>query len=117
MCTSDGVHFRIRLEEDRLCTLVMIGVRSDGTKELLAVQDGYRESEASWAEMLRDLKRRGMKPPVLAIADGGLGFWAAVRNVWPETREQRCWVHKLANVLDSCPSASSPARRRCCTKS
>jgi len=109
---ADGVHFRVRLEEDRLCTLVMIGVRSDGTKELLAVQDGYRESEASWAAMLRDLKRRGMKPPVLAIADGALGFWAAVRNVWPETREQRCWVHKLANVLDKLPKRVQPRAKK-----
>jgi len=99
----DGVHFRIRLEEDRLCALVMIGARPDGTKELIAIEDGYRESTESWAALLRDLKRRGMRAPVLAVGDGALGFWAAVREVWPETREQRCWVHRLANVLDKLP--------------
>ncbi len=99
----DGVHFRVRLEEDRLCTLVMIGVRPDGTKELVAVEDGYRESTDSWATVLRDLKRRGMRAPVVAVGDSALGFWAAVGAVWAETREQRCWVHRLANVLDKLP--------------
>ena len=99
----DGVHFTIRLEEDRLCTLVMIGARPDGTKELLAVEDGYRESTESWATLLRDLKRRGMRAPVVAVGDGALGFWAAVRDVWPETRAQRDWCHKMANVLDKLP--------------
>lgn len=99
----DGVHFRVRLEEDRLCTLVMIGVRADGTKELIAVEDGYRESTDSWATVLRDLKRRGLRAPVVAVGDSALGFWAAVGAVWPETREQRCWVHRLANVLDKLP--------------
>ena len=99
----DGIHFKVRLEDDRLCTLVVLGVRSDGTKELLAVEDGYRESEESWAYVLRDLARRGMKAPLLAIGDGALGFWAAVRNVWPETRHQLCWVHKPKNVLDKLP--------------
>jgi transposase-like protein len=100
---ADGVHFRIRLEEDRLCALVMIGVRPDGTKELIAIEDGYRESTESWATLLRDLKRRGMRAPVLAVGDGALGFWKALRDVWPETREQRCWVHRIANVLDKLP--------------
>jgi putative transposase len=100
---ADGVHFRIRLEEDRLCALVMIGVRPDGTKELIAIEDGYRESIESWATVLRGLKRRGMRAPVLAVGDGALGFWKALRDVWPETREQRCWVHRLANVLDKFP--------------
>ena len=90
---ADGVHFNIRLEEDRLCCLVLVGVRADGRKELVAVGDGYRESEESWAEVLRDLKRRGMRAPVLAIGDGALGFWGAVREVFPEAKEQRCWVH------------------------
>jgi transposase-like protein len=99
----DGVHFTIRLEDDRLCTLVMIGVRPDGTKELIAVEDGYRESTESWRTVLRDLKRRGMQAPVVAVGDGALGFWAAVRDVWPKTQEQRCWVHRLANVLDKLP--------------
>ena len=77
----DGVHFNVRLDDDRLCTLVMIGVRPDGTKELIAVEDGYRESAESWKTVLRDLKRRGMRAPVVAVGDGALGFWAAVRDV------------------------------------
>lgn len=101
---ADGVHVNVRLgEQDRLCLLVLIGARPDGTKELIAVEDGYRESTESWAHLLRDLKRRGMRAPELAIGDGALGFWAAVRDVWPETREQRDWVHRLANVLDKLP--------------
>jgi transposase-like protein len=100
---ADGVHFRIRLEEDRLCALVMIGVRPDGTKELIAIEDGYRESAESWATVLRGLKRRGMRAPVLAVGDGALGFWKALRDVWPQAREQRCWVHRIANVLDKLP--------------
>ena len=100
---ADGVHFRIRLEDDRLCTLVLVGVRPDGTKELIAVEDGYRESTESWASLLRDLKRRGMQSPVVAVGDGALGFWAALRDVWPEAVEQRCWVHRIANVLDKLP--------------
>jgi transposase-like protein len=108
----DGVHFTIRLEDERLCTLVMIGVRPDGTKELIAVEDGYRESSESWAALLRDLKRRGMRAPVLAVGDGALGFWAAVRDVWPETRQQRDWCHKLANVLDQLPKGLQPKAKR-----
>jgi putative transposase len=108
----DGVHFNIRLEDDRLCTLVMIGARPDGEKELLAVEDGYRESAESWKALLRDLKRRGMAAPALAVGDGALGFWAAVREVWPETREQACWVHKLANVLDKLPQRLQPRAKR-----
>jgi transposase-like protein len=108
----DGVHFRVRLEEDRLCTLVMIGVRADGTKELIAVEDGYRESTESWATVLRDLKRRGMRAPVVAIGDSALGFWAAVGAVWPDTREQRCWVHRLANVLDKLPKRLQPKAKQ-----
>lgn len=99
----DGLHFRIRLEEDRLCCLVIVGVRPDGTKELVAIADGYRESTESWAELLRDLKARGLVAPVLAVGDGALGFWAALRDVFPETAEQRCWVHKTARVLDALP--------------
>jgi transposase-like protein len=108
----DGVHFNIRLEDDRLCTLVMLGARADGTKELIAVEDGYRESTESWLMVLRDLKRRGMRAPVLAIGDGALGFWVAVREVWPETREQRDWVHRLANVLDKLPKRLQPKAKR-----
>jgi putative transposase len=108
----DGVHFTIRLEEDRLCTLVMIGVRSDGTKELIAVEDGYRESTESWQTVLRNLKERGLAAPVVAVGDGALGFWAAVRDVWPETQTQRCWVHRLANVLDKLPQRLQPQAKR-----
>ena len=104
----DGVHFNIRLEDDRLCTLVMIGARPNGEKELLAVEDGYRESAESWKTLLRDLKRRGLVAPVVAVGDGALGFWAAAREVWPETREQACWCHKLANVLDKLPQRLQP---------
>ncbi len=101
---ADGIHVNVRLgEQDRLCLLVLIGARPDGTKELIAVEDGYRESTESWAHVLRDLKRRGMRAPALATGDGALGFWAAVGDVWPETREQRCWVHRMANVLDKLP--------------
>jgi putative transposase len=99
----DGVHFNIRLEDDRLCTLVVIGVRKDGTKCVLAVEDGYRESNESWLFVLRGLTKRGMKAPMLAIGDGALGFWAAARELWPETTQQLCWVHKLKNVLDKLP--------------
>jgi transposase-like protein len=89
----------------------MMGARPDGTKELIAVEDGYRESAESWAHVLRDLNRRGMRAPVLAIGDGALGFWNAVRDVWPETREQRDWVHRIANVLDKLPKRlQGPAR-------
>jgi transposase-like protein len=105
---ADGVHFNIRLEEDRLCCLVLLGVRADGRKELVAVGDGFRESTESWADVLRDLKGRGMRSPMLAIGDGALGFWGALREVFPETREQRCWVHKIANVLDAVPSSLRP---------
>ena len=100
---ADGVHFRIRLEEDRLCCLVVVGVRADGSKELLACSDGYRESTESWADVLRDLKARGMTAPAVAVGDGALGFWSALGEVFPDTVEQRCWVHKTANILDALP--------------
>lgn len=109
---ADGVHFTIRLEDERLCALVLVGVRPDGTKELVALEDGYRESTESWLTVLRDLKRRGMRAPVVAIGDGALGFWAAVRDVWPETAEQRCWVHRIANVLDKLPKGLQPRAKR-----
>jgi len=100
---ADGIHFRIRLAEDRLCCLVIVGVKADGSKELLACGDGYRESTESWAEVLRDLRDRGMGAPVVAVGDGALGFWAALSDVFPATVEQRCWVHKTANILDALP--------------
>lgn len=104
----DGVHFNVRLDDDRLCTLVMIGACPDGTKELIAVEDGYRESAESWKAVLRDLKRRGMRAPVVAVGDGALGFWAALRDVWPKTRAQRDWFHKLGNILDTLPRRLQP---------
>jgi putative transposase len=105
---ADGVHFNVRLEHERLCCLVLVGVRADGRKQLVAVGDGYRESIESWSELLRDLKRRGMRSPVLAIGDGALGFWGALREVFPDSREQRGWVHKIANVLDAVPTSLQP---------
>lgn len=105
----DGVHMSVRLgEDDRLCLLVVIGVREDGHKELLAVEDGYRESADSWAAVLRDLRERGMNEPKLVSGDGALGAWAALRDVFPEAKEQRCWVHKTANVLDALPKRLQP---------
>ena len=105
---ADGVHFGVRLEDERLCALVVIGARPDGTKEVIAVEDGYRESKESWQELLRDLNKRGMRAPRVAAGDGALGFWAAMRDVWPTTREERCWVHKIANVLDKLPRSLQP---------
>jgi putative transposase len=111
-CWADGVHFNVRLEEERLCCLVIVGVRADGTKELVAVADGYRESTGSWEDLLRDAKRRGMRAPVVMVGDGALGMWSALRDVFPETREQRCWVHVVANVVSALPKSVHPAARR-----
>jgi transposase-like protein len=106
---ADGVHFNIRLEEDRQCILVLMGARADGQKELIAVTDGYRESEQSWKELLLDVKARGLRiDPALAIGDGALGFWKAARQVWPSCQGQRCWVHKTANILDKLPKGVQP---------
>jgi putative transposase len=105
----DGVHVTVRLgEDDRLCLLVVIGVREDGEKELLAVEDGYRESTDSWAAVLRDLRDRGLNCPKLVTGDGALGAWAALRDVFPDAAEQRCWVHKTANTLDALPKRLQP---------
>jgi putative transposase len=106
---ADGVHFNIRLEGGRQCILVLMGATADGKKELIAIQDGQRESEQSWKELLLDAQARGLTiPPQLAIGDGALGFWKAVRQVWPDVKEQRCWVHKTANVLDKLPKSAQP---------
>jgi transposase-like protein len=110
-CWADGLHFGVRLDADRVCTLVMAGVRADGKKELVALADGHRESTESWAALLRDARRRGMRAPVLAVGDGALGFWAALREVFPESRQGRCWVHKVVNVLD-CRNRPSPRPAR-----
>ena len=109
---ADGIHVNIRLEEHKLCLLVMIGVRADGRKELVALTDGYRESTESWADLLRDCRRRGMRAPVLAVGDGALGFWGALREVFPQTREQRCWFHKIANVLGALPKSAHPGAKK-----
>jgi transposase-like protein len=109
---ADGIHVNIRLEEHKLCLLVMIGVRADGRKELIALADGYRESAESWADLLRDCARRGMRAPVLAAGDGALGFWGALREVFPQTAEQRCWFHKSANVLAALPKSAHPGAKK-----
>ena len=106
---ADGIHVKVRLEDDankKQCILVLMGATIDGKKELIAVLDGYRESEQSWSELLLDLKHRGLKAvPKIAVGDGALGFWAALRKCFPQTREQRCWVHKTANVLNNMPKS------------
>jgi len=110
---ADGIYFTVRLEPDRPCMLVIMGTREDGTKELIAVVDGHRESKESWVELLRDLKARGLAdPPKLAVGDGALGFWAAMAEEFPETREQRCWVHKTANILDKLPKRMQPQAKK-----
>jgi len=109
---ADGIHVTVRLEDDankKQCLLVLMGATADGKKELIAVLDGYRESEQSWSELLLDLKHRGLRTaPKIAIGDGALGFWAALRKVFPETKEQRCWVHKTANILNNMPKSVRP---------
>jgi putative transposase len=108
----DGIHLKVRLEQDNLCLLVMIGVRADATKELVALSDGFRESSESWADLLRYCKRRGLTAPVLTVGDGALGFWKAIRDVFPDTREQRCWWHKIGNVLAALPKSAHPAAKK-----
>ncbi len=109
---ADGIYFNIRLADEankKQCILVLMGATADGRKELIGIDDGYRESEQSWLELLRGLQVRGLKvDPKLAVADGALGFWAAARKAWPTTREQRCWVHKTANVLNKLPKSIQP---------
>jgi transposase-like protein len=110
---ADGIHFNIRLgEQGRLCCLVIVGVRGDGRKELVAVADGTRESTDDWAELLRDLRRRGMRAPVVMVGDGALGLWRALREVFPATREQRCWQHVVRNVLGALPKSVHASARR-----
>jgi putative transposase len=109
---ADGIHVNVRLEDkenQRQCMLVLMGATAEGHKELIAVQDGYRESEQSWHELLIDLKQRGLTvAPHLAVGDGALGFWKALRKLYPETREQRCWFHKTGNVLNKMPKSVQP---------
>ena len=110
---ADGIHLQARLEDEKQCILVLIGATPEGKKELLGFTDGARESAQDWRELLLDLKRRGLAaPPKLAVADGALGFWKAVGEVWSTTREQRCWVHKSANVLNKLPKSQQPKAKR-----
>ncbi len=108
----DGIHLKVRLDQDKICLLVMIGVRADGHKELIALSDGFRESSESWADLLRHCKRRGMRAPVLAVGDGALGLWKAVRDVFPATCQQRCWFHKIGNVLAALPKSAHPNAKK-----
>jgi transposase-like protein len=110
---ADGIYFNVRLEPDRPCMLVLMGTLDDGTKELLAVHDGQRESKESWLEVLHELRARGLsEAPKLAVGDGALGFWAALEESFPKTREQRCWVHKTANLLDKLPKRAQPHAKK-----
>ena len=109
---ADGIYLNVRLADERPCVLVIVGTLQDGRKELLAVYDGERESKLSWLEVLRDLKRRGLSEgPKLAVGDGALGFWSALAEAYPETRRQRCWVHKTANVLDKMAKKVQPGAK------
>jgi len=108
---ADGIYFNVRLTDDRPCILVLIGCMEDGTKELLAVHDGHRESTLSWKEVLQSLKSRGLTLPKLAIGDGALGFWSALEEEFPSTQHQRCWVHKTANILDKMPKRVQPSAK------
>jgi transposase-like protein len=110
---ADGIYLEARLEDEKQCILVLIGATPEGKKELVGFTDGARESAHDWRSLLLDLKRRGLEgSPELAIADGGLGFWKAAGEIWPKTREQRCWVHKTANVLAKLPKAQQPKAKR-----
>lgn len=100
---ADGIYLKAGIADERLCLLVMIGVDAAGEKHLLGLREGYRESKESWSELLRDLKKRGLNEPALAIADGALGFWAALPEIWRQTKEQLCWLHKTRNILDKLP--------------
>jgi putative transposase len=109
---ADGIYFNVRLSDDRPCVLVLMGATEDGTKELIAMIDGERESEQSWLELLLDAKARGLSDaPMLAVGDGALGFWKALRQVYPATKHQRCWVHKTANVLNKLPKSQQPSAK------
>jgi putative transposase len=109
----DGVYFNVRLEDERSCILVIMGATQDGKKELIAIEDGFRESEISWRNILLKLKQRGLKRgPKLAVGDGSLGFWKAMLKEFPETRHQRCWVHRTANVLDKMPKSIQKQAKR-----
>jgi len=109
---ADGVYSGLRAEQARLCALVVIGVNERGEKHFLAIDDGVRESTQSWREVLLKLKARGMNVPELAIGDGAMGFWAALEEIYPETRQQRCWMHKTMNVLNCLPKSAPPKAKQ-----
>lgn len=110
---ADGIYCKARMQDAKLCLLVLIGATEDGKKELIAVEDGYRESEASWLELLRSLEARGLVvEPKLATGDGALGFWKALAQVWGNTKQQRCWMHKTGNVLNYLPKSVQPKAKK-----
>ncbi|WP_406012286.1 IS256 family transposase [Streptomyces sp. NBC_00984] len=108
---ADGVHPKIRLSQTHSCHLVLMGVRVDGTKELIAIAEGLRESTESWADLLRDCRRRGMTDPMLVVGDGAMGLWRALAEVFPQARHQRCWVHKTRNDMNALPKSAQPGAR------
>ncbi|MFI8008556.1 IS256 family transposase, partial [Streptomyces sp. NPDC086010] len=108
---ADGVHPKVRLSQTHSCLLVLMGVRVDGTKELIAIAEGLRESTESWADLLRDCRRRGMTDPMLVVGDGAMGLWRALAEVFPQARHQRCWVHKTRNVMNALPKSAQPGAR------
>jgi putative transposase len=108
----DGIYSGIRADTQRLCALVVIGVNTDGDKQLLAIEDGMRESTQSWREVLLHLKARGLRAPALAVGDGALGFWGALDELFPSTKQQRCWCHKTANVLNQLPKSVQPKAKQ-----
>lgn len=111
---ADGIYLKAGIADEKLCLLVLIGVDAGGQKHLLGLMEGYRESKESWLELLRDLKKRGLNEPALAVADGGLGFWAALPEVWRQTREQLCWLHKRETYSTNCPNANRRKRQPGC---
>lgn len=109
---ADGVHPKIRLSQAHSCLLVLMGVRRDGHKELIAIEEGLRESAESWADLLRDCRRRGMRAPELVVGDGAMGLWKALAEVFPQARHQRCWVHKIRNVVNALPKSAQPGAKK-----
>jgi putative transposase len=109
---ADGVHRKIQLSQAHSCLLVLMGVRRDGRKELIAVEEGLRESSESWADLLRDCRRRGMTAPELVVGDGAMGLWKALAEVFPQARHQRCWVHKIRNVVNALPKSAQPGAKK-----
>jgi transposase-like protein len=109
---ADGVHPKIRLSEAHSCLLVLMGVRVDGAKELIAIAEGLRESTESWADLLRDCRRRGMRDPMLVVGDGAMGSWRALAEVFPQARRQRCWVHKTRNITNALPKSAQPGAKK-----